>query len=191
MGEIAANGLRLVEEDEASDEVAALYEEIKRGMMLPEVPNFFKALASSPAALAVEWAMFKAQLEHSTLPQSLAAMIRYAVAEQNDCQYCSAAHELSCRTLGIDEETLHKLVEDLPQLTPERIRMTIQFALKVARSPKSLVREDYDAMRALGVSDEELVEIIQLAALASSGDVLADALKIEVDRAVAEALAVA
>ena len=154
MGEIAANGLRLVEEDEASDEVAALY-------------------------------------EHSTLPQSLRAMISYAIAEQNDCQYCSAAHELTCRTLGIDEETLHKLVNDLPHLTPERIRMTIQFALKVARSAKSLVREDYDALRAQGVSDEELVEIIQVAALASSGDVLADALKIEVDRAVAEALAVA
>ena len=118
-------------------------------------------------------------------------MILYAIAEQNECQYCSASHELTCRTLGIDEETLHKLVNDLPHLSPERIRATIQFALKVARSPKALVREDYDALRAQGVSDEELVEIIQLAAMASSGDVLADALKIEVDPAVSEALAVA
>ena len=191
MGEITANGLQLVEEDEATGEVAALYEEIKREMMVPEVPNFFKALAVSPAALAIEWAAFKAMIEHRTLPQSLAAMISYAIAEQNECQYCSASHELSCRTLGIDEETLHKLVNDLPNLTPERIRATIQFALKVARSPKSLVREDYDDLRAQGVSDEELVEIIQLAAMGSSGDVLADALKVDVDRAVTEALAVA
>jgi uncharacterized peroxidase-related enzyme len=189
MGEIAANGLLPVEEEEATGEVAALYDEIKREMMLPEVPNLFKALAVSPAALAIEWAMFKALYQRSTLPQSLFAMLMYAIAEQNNCQYCSASHELSCRTLGIDEETLHKLINDLPHLTPERIRATIQFALKVARSPKALVREDYDELRAQGVSDEELVEIIQLAALGSSGDVMADALKIEVDAAVTEGLA--
>lgn len=189
MGEIAANGLPLVEEDEATGEVAALYEEIKREMMVPEVPNFLKALGVSPAALAIEWAVLKALAEYGTLPRSLAAMISYAVAEQNECQYCSAAHELTCRTLGIDEETLDKVINDLPHLSPERIRTTIQFALKVARSPKSLVHEDYDAVRAQGVSDEELVEIILLASLASSGDVLADALKIDVDRSVSEALA--
>ncbi len=191
MAEIAANGLPLVEEDEATGEVAALYEEIKREMMVPEVPNLFKALAASPAALAIQWTMFKALYEHSSLPQSLSAMISYAIAEQNECQYCSASHELSCRILGIDEETLHKVVNDLPNLSPERIRATIEFSLKVARSAKSLVREDYDALRAQGVSDEELVEIIQLAAIASSGDVLADALKIAVDSAVSEALAAA
>jgi uncharacterized peroxidase-related enzyme len=189
MGEIAANGLHLVEEDEATGEVAALYEEIKREMMVPEVPNLFKALATSPAALTIEWALFKALYQRSTLPQSLFAMLMYAIAEQNNCQYCSASHELSCRTLGIDEETLHKLINDLPNLTPERIRATIQFALKVARAPKALVREDYDELRAQGVSDEELVEIIQLAALGSSGDVMADALKIDVDAAVTEGLA--
>ena len=191
MGEIAANGIRLVEEDEATGEVAAHYEEIKREMMVPEVPNLFKALGASPAALAISWAWFGALYRHSTLPQSLLAMILYAIAEQNHCQYCSASHELSCRTLGIDEETLRTLINDLPHLTPERIRATIQFALKIARSSKSLVREDYDAVRAQGVSEEELVELIHLAAMASSGDVLADALKIEVDPAVSEALAIA
>lgn len=190
MGTIAANGLQPVEENEATGEVAAIYEEIKREMMLTEVPNLFKALAISPAALAIEWATFRALYTYGTLPQSLSAMILYAVAEQNECQYCSASHELTCRTLGIDEETLNKLIHDLPHLSPERIRGTIQFALKVARSPKLLEREDYDAMRSQGVSDEELVEIIQLASLGSSGDVLADALKIDVDPAVTEALAI-
>ena len=191
MGEIAANGLPLIEEHEATGQVAELYEEIKREMMVPDVPNMFKALAASPGALAIEWALFKAMFQHSTLPMSLSAMIRYAIAEQNECQYCSASHELTCRTLGIDEETLHKVINDLPSLSPERIRATIEFALKVARSPKSLVRADYDALRAYGVSDEELVEIILVSSVASSGDVLADALKVDVDAAVSEALAAA
>ena len=188
MVQTTAHGLPLVEEHEATGRVAALYEEIKRELHVPVIPNYFKALAASPATLAIFWTYYRAFLEHSTLPESLTAMILYAVAEQNECQYCSAGHELSCRTLGIDEATLQTLVRNLPQLTPERIRMTIQFALKVARAPKSLVREDYDALRAQGVSDDELVELVHIAALGSAGDVLADALKIEVEADVSQAL---
>jgi uncharacterized peroxidase-related enzyme len=188
MAQTTAHGLPLVEEHEATGQVAALYAEIKRELHVPAIPNYFKALAASPATLAIFWTYYRAFLEHSTLPESLTAMILYAVAEQNECQYCSAGHELSCRTLGIDEATLHTLVHDLPQLTPARIRMTIQFALKVARAPKALVREDYDALRAQGVSDEELVELVHVAAMGSFGDVLADALKIEVEANVSQAL---
>jgi uncharacterized peroxidase-related enzyme len=179
----------MIEEDEATGEVAALYEEIKREMMLPVVPNFMKVLAASPAALKIYWISFRAFVEHTTLPSSLSSMILYAIAEQNECQYCSASHELSCRTLGIDEETLQTLINDLPHLTPERIRATIQFALKVARAPKSLVREDYDNLRSYGLGDDEIVEIIQIASLGGSGDVLADGLKVDVDALVLEGLA--
>jgi uncharacterized peroxidase-related enzyme len=188
MNVIEANGLPLIEEEEATPDVAQIYTEIKQGLQTPVVPNFMKALAVSPAALSIFWAWERALLDHSTLPQSLTAMILYAVARQNECEYCSAAHELTCRTLGIDEDTLRLLIEDLPQLSPERIRKTIEFALRVARSAKSLVREDYDTLRTEGVSDEEIVEIIYLAAMGSSGDVLADALKVSVDDSVAEAL---
>ena len=188
MAQIAANGLPMIEEEEATGELAELYGEIKRGLQSPVVPNFVKALATSPAALRIFWAQQRAVLEHSTLPQSLSAMLLYAIARQNECEYCSAAHELTCRTLGIDEETLRLVIEDLPQLSPERIRKTLMFALRVARNAKSLAREDYDALRDEGVSDEEIVEIIYLAAMGSSGDVLADALKVSVDDAVAQAL---
>jgi uncharacterized peroxidase-related enzyme len=188
MNVIEANGLPLIEEEEATPDVARIYMEIKQGLQTPAVPNFMKALAVSPAALSIYWAWERALLDRSTLPQSLTAMILYAIARQNECEYCSAAHELTCRTLGIDEDTLRLLIEDLPQLSPERIRKTIEFALRVARSAKSLVREDYDALRAEGVSDEEIVEIIYLSAMGSSGDVLADALKVSVDDSVAAAL---
>ena len=188
MTQIAANGLPLIGEEEATGEVAELYEEIKREMGFPMVPNFMRALAVSPAALRIHWIAYRALLEHSTLPQSLSAMILCAIARQNECQYCSASHEMACLTLGIDEATLQTLVNDLPHLTPERIRTTIQFALKVAGNAKALTRQDYDNVREQGVSDEEIVEIIQLASLGSSGDVLADALKVEVDQGVAEIL---
>jgi len=107
--------LPVVEEDEATEEVAKIYDEIKREMQSPFVPNMMKALAASPAALAIGWGTYLNFFTHSTLPQSLAAMIFFAVAEANNCAYCSAGHELTCRTLGIDENTLTALVTTQPR----------------------------------------------------------------------------
>ncbi len=182
------SGLPLIEEDEATDEVAQIYEEVKRDLQVPFIPNYFKVLAVSPAALAIDWGNFRSFIQHATLPQSLIAMIHFAIASMNQCEYCSANNELTCRTLGIDEETLAALVEDLGNVSPKRVQAIIEFALKVAHDSKSLVAEDYDRVRNHGVTDEELVEIILIAALGTYGDTMADALKVKVDAPVAEAL---
>ena len=189
MGETAANGLPIIEEDEATGEVAALYEQIKREWGMPTIRNFMKGLAASPAVLTTWWAGKRTFYEQTTLPESLITMILYSIAIQSECEYCSAVHELSCRTLGIDEATLHTLINDLPHLTPGRIRATIEFALQVARSAKSLTREDYDSLREHGVGDDEIVEIIQIAAIGSMENILADALKVDVDDQVRQRLA--
>lgn len=184
----AISGLPVVEENEASGEVGDIYAEAKQLMQLPFVPNILKGLAISPAALTIYWQAFRAFLLHSTLPQALSAMILYAIAERNHCQYCSAGHEMTCRTLGIDEETLDRLVKDLGNVSPERVREIIRFALKVNSDPQGLVAADYDRVRAEGVTDEELTEIILMAAMGRMGDTLADGLKIEVDPVAAQTL---
>lgn len=182
------SGLPLIEEDEAPAEIAQIYAEVKRDMLFPFVPNFYKALAVSPAALAIHVDSFRSFIQHSTLPASLTAMIHFAIAMENKCEYCSAGNELTCRTLGIDEETLTVLVEDLGNVSPKRIQTIIEFALKAAHNPKDLVAEDYDRVREQGVTDEELIEIILIAALGNYADTLADALKVKVDAPIAEAL---
>ena len=188
MQPLTMSGLPMIEEEEASGEVARIYSDIKRDMQLPFVPNAAKALAVSPAALAIYWDLIRSFYQHTTLPQSLTAMTLFAIAKTNHCQYCSANHELTCRQLGVDEETLNALVEDLTKMYPQRVRAIIEFAVKASRAPQGLVREDYERVRAQGVTDEELGEIILIAALGKCLDTLADALKIEVDPAVAQAL---
>lgn len=188
MNYLAISGFPIIEEDEATEEVTQIYEEIKRDMQVPFVPNYFKALAISPAAMLINWESFRSFIHNATLPQALIAMIHYTIATSRRCEYCSATNELTCRTLGIDEETLAALVKDLGNVSPKRIQAIIEFALKVAHTPQGLVAEDYDRVREQGVTDEELVEIILMAALGNYADTLADALKIKVDSPVAVAL---
>jgi alkylhydroperoxidase/carboxymuconolactone decarboxylase family protein YurZ len=76
----------------------------------------------------------------------------------------------------------------LGNVSPQRVRVIIEFALKVSQDPQSLVAGDYQRVRAEGVSTAELLEVILIAAVGKFNDTLADALKIDVDDMVAEAL---
>jgi len=182
------SGLPMIEEEEATGDVARIYGDVKREMHIPFVPNSVKTLAVSPAGLTIYWDLLHSFFQHTTLPQSLTAMILFTIAKTNNCQYCSANNELTCRQLGVDEETLDALVENLTQVYPQRVRAIIEFAVKASRNPQSLVPEDYERVRAQGVTDEELVEIILIAAMGKYLDTLADALKIEVEPMIAQAL---
>jgi len=188
MHSLTASDLPIIEEEEATGEVARIYAEIKRDLQIPVVPNYAKAMAVSPAALAIYWGSVRSFYQHTTLPQSLTAMILFTIAETANCQYCSAGNEFTCRTLGVEEETLRALIEDLGNVSPQRLQAIIEFALKVSEDPQSLVTEDYERVREQGVTDEELVEIILIAAIGKYNDTLADALKVDVDPTVAEAL---
>ena len=188
MTRLAVSGLSLVDEQTADSEVGATFDEIRRVMEIPFVPNIDKAAAGSPAVLAGTWEVLRNVFLKTSLPMSLAAMIMYSIAAARKCQYCSSVHQLTCKTLGIDEDTLSALGSDLAGLTPQRVQEIVQFALKCALDPQSLSEADYDAVRAQGISEQELIEIIGLAALGNYLDTLADCMKVEVDAVIKDAL---
>jgi uncharacterized peroxidase-related enzyme len=178
----------MIEEDEAAAEVIDLYTETKRVLETPFVPNLVKAVAISPAVLTMCVDIYRTFYQNISLPQSLVAMISYCIPTAKNCTYCAANGELYCRTLGIDQEILEMLAKDLGNVSPKRIQAVIEFALKCALDPQTLVPEDYERVRHEGVSNEEIVEIIFIASIANFSDTLADGLKVEVDEMVAQAL---
>ncbi len=178
----------IYQENEATGEVAKIYDEIKRELQFPIVPNFYTALSSSPSGLKMMYQFNQTIQENRTLPQSLVAMINYIIATKSYCEYCSSAFEMNCRTLGIDEDVLDMLINDLENVNPIRIKVIIEFALKAAKYPQELSLEDYDKVREQGVTDEEIIEIILISAITVLSDIVADALKIEVDPAIFDAI---
>ena len=188
MVRLSTNGLPYIEEEAATGEVADIYGQIKRDLQMPFIPNVVKGMSASPEMLAFFMKTWMASEEHRTLPDSLVSMINYTIATKSNCTYCSANHELTCRTLGVDEQTLDKLIKDLDHLHPRRVQVIIDFALKVAKNAQGLVRADFELLRDQGVTDGEIVEIIMIAALAVFSDIIADSLMVEVDRMVTDSL---
>jgi uncharacterized peroxidase-related enzyme len=188
MSEMLKLGLKMIEEEEATGELADLYETAKRQLQTPKVPNSIKAAGISVGVLKTYLHMLEGFEKHISLPRSLVSMICFAIARKNECLYCSSIHELTCRTLGVDENTLVALAENLGEVSPERIRAIIEFALKTGKDPQSLEPEDYERLRLMGISNDEIVQIIFVAAMGTFSDILADSIKIDVDQGVAQAL---
>ena len=146
-----------ITEADANEEVAAIFGQVKEAMQIPFVPNILRTLAHSPQALkATVGAMGELQM-NSTLPRPVVSMVLYSVAAASECRYCGSIHKLSCRTLGIDDATLAALSGNLGTLTPERVQAIVAFAVKAAKSPKSLSGGDYENLREMGISDAEMI----------------------------------
>ena len=174
----------MIEEHEATGEVAEIFDEVKRQFQLPFVPNSAKTFAVSSNALHINWEMVKALYSHLTLPFSLVAMINYIVSEHHNCEYCSANNELLCRNLGIDEATLAQVAQDLGNVNPQRVRVIIEFAVKMSLDPIGISHEDYEKMWDMGVTDDEILEIVLVTANIVSAILIADTLKVPVESAV-------
>jgi alkylhydroperoxidase family enzyme len=185
---LSISGFPVIEPEDADPELAQLFAKIQREANLPTVPSWAKMGAFSPASLDIYLAVLQAYNQNITLPQSLVPMILYCIANARNCTYCAANQELFCRTLGVDDTTLENLANDLDNVSPKRLRAIIQFALRCAFDAQGLTAADYQQVREEGVSDDELAQIIFLAALANFNDTLADSLKIEVEPDVLEAL---
>ncbi len=57
----------------------------------------------------------------------------------------------------------------------------LDFAVKLTRTPRAMRRDDVDALRAAGLSDEAIHDVVQIAALFNYYNRLADGLGIELE----------
>lgn len=188
MKTIETSHLPLIEVGESTGRVREVFEDIKQTLQVPFVPNLFRSLATSPGLLTGTWEAYKSIYLETTLPMSLKAMLLYSISYSRDCEYCSAVHHVTCRTVGVDESTLEILTQNLEGLTPSRVQSIIRFGMKCGDDPRSLDESDYSSLRDQGVTDEEIMEIIGLASLGVYLDLLADAIKTRVDDVFVDAL---
>ena len=125
------------------------------------VPNMFRLIASSPAALEGFTANNGALAK--TLDVKTRERIALAVAQVNGCDYCLSAHTY----LGLN----------LAKLSPEEVALNrkggsgdakadvaVGFAAKIVRERGQVSDADITALRDAGYSNREIVEIVAVAA---------------------------
>ncbi|MBB3966102.1 carboxymuconolactone decarboxylase family protein [Rhizobium metallidurans] len=142
------------------------------------VPNMFKAVANSPAALASMWGSFGA-LGGGKLGAKLGEQIAVAIADRNNCNYCLAAHTALGRKAGATAEDMTEA--QAGRSSDPKTAAVLRFALKVVEDRGDLATTDVDALRNAGLDDEEIVEVIAQVALNLFTNYINVALDVPVD----------
>ena len=103
-------GVPLIEENAASPEVRAVFDDIKRTRNTDWINNFWKALANDPATLRRTWESLKEVMAPGALDPLTKELIYLAVSVTNSCGYCKASHGAAAKRLGMSKEMLGELI---------------------------------------------------------------------------------
>jgi AhpD family alkylhydroperoxidase len=99
-----------IEYRDASPEVRAIFDDIKRTRRIDDVNNFWKHLAHDPALLKRTWASIKEVMTPGALDALTKEMIYVAVSVTNGCDYCIASHSAAARKAGMSEAMFGELM---------------------------------------------------------------------------------
>ena len=100
----------LIEYDDASPEVRAVYDDIMETRQVDWVNNFWKALAVDPVSLRRTWEAVKEVMAPGALDPLTKELLYVAVSVTNGCEYCISSHTASARKKGMTEEQLAELL---------------------------------------------------------------------------------
>jgi AhpD family alkylhydroperoxidase len=100
----------MVEYDQATPEVRAVYDEIMTVKSIDFVPNFWKTLASHPPLLARVWRGLDDSMQPGALDVLTKEMVALAVSATNGCTYCIRSHTAAARKLGMSDAMLGELM---------------------------------------------------------------------------------
>jgi len=100
----------LVEYQDASPEVRAVYDDIMATRKTDWINNFWKALANDPPTLKRTWEDIKQIMASGALDPLVKEMIYVAVSVTNQCGYCIASHTVAARKKGMTDEMFQELM---------------------------------------------------------------------------------
>ena len=102
--------VRLIEYDEASAEVRAVYDDIMSTRGTDWINNFWKVLANHPSSLQRTWESLKEVMAPGALDLLTKELVYLAVSASNGCAYCIASHGAAAKRQGMTPEMLGELM---------------------------------------------------------------------------------
>jgi uncharacterized peroxidase-related enzyme len=147
--------------DRAADEsVRRNFEAVQRGLGM--VPNMVRTIAQSPRALEA-YLGFSGALHRGVLSAAQQEQIALAVAEANACDYCLSAHTALGRGTGLSDPQLEASRQG--RAADARTDAALRFAVAVLEKRGGVSDRELADVRAAGVTDGEIVEIVAHVAL--------------------------
>jgi AhpD family alkylhydroperoxidase len=102
--------LGLIEYEDASPEVRAVYDDIMAIRKVDRVNNFWKSIAHDPVTLKRTWESLKQVMAPGALDALSKELIYVAVSVANNCGYCIASHTSAAQKNGMTDVMFAELM---------------------------------------------------------------------------------
>jgi uncharacterized peroxidase-related enzyme len=143
------------------------------------VPNLFRLVATSPAALE-GYLNLSGALGKGELPAATRERIALAVAEINGCSYCLSAHTyLGKNVAKLDDAEMTANRQGGSK--DHKADAAVRFAANVARDRGHVSEDDVAAVKAAGYNDAQVIEIVLHVALNTWTNYINEVLKTDID----------
>jgi uncharacterized peroxidase-related enzyme len=143
------------------------------------VPNLFRLVSSSPAALEGYVGLSAALAKGKLTPQTR-ERIALAVAEINGCDYCLSAHTYLGRNLAKLDDAEITANRNGASNDP-KADAAVRFAAKVVRERGHVGEDDVRAVKLAGYDDAQVIEIVLHVALNTWTNYINEIAKTEID----------
>ena len=153
-----------IDVDDAEGKLSDLYAELvkQRG----KVSNILKVHSLNPGALRNHLDLYMTLMfGRSGLSRLEREAIAVVVSANNDCAYCVNHHAEALRHYIDDEETLDRLMtaDGLEALEP-RLSNIVRHAEKLTSAPAAMTESDLGELRAVGLSDKDILDLTLIVA---------------------------
>jgi uncharacterized peroxidase-related enzyme len=150
--------------DDANGKLAATYADLiaKRG----KVSNILKVHSLNPDALGRHLDLYMTLMfGDSGLSRAEREAIAVVVSASNECPYCVNHHAEALRRYVKDEESLEMLInaDGLETLHP-RLSNIVRYAEKLTSAPAAMTESDLDELRAVDLSDHDILDLTLIVA---------------------------
>lgn len=180
---------KLIEYEEASPEVRAIYDETMQHLQLPFVLNWFKCQGGNATLLRGNWAKLKSTLLEGQVPNVLKQLIIYNVSKQRGCDYCAHAHGIFADSMSrmVSEDKGFRVTENLESpILPSSYKVAIRLTTKAALHTASVTENDFEELSLEGFSEEEVQELMAQADLVNMLNTIATISGIKLDNELLE-----
>jgi len=159
--------IETIDFDKASGNLRLIYNGIAGSRQ--RVDNVLSIHSLRPHTLKGHLALYKSVLHHTgnRLPVWFLEAIGVLVSDLNGCSYCVAHHSAGLAKVIENKTRVSEILLALESRNFDRVFTTVQaaalqYAIELTTSPASISSESVEKMRAVGLSDGEILEVNQV-----------------------------
>lgn len=173
----------LVEYQDASPSVQAIYDEIMAVTGSPEVFNFLKAFGNNERVLSALWGMLRHAVLEGNVPMLLKQLILFRISVEYGNTYCASFHGRTVLRLDptISYDELMSMSTEINMDIPASYEVAIKLICQMALQPKTVKDADFDfeeQLRDEGFAEQEIDELIAVAGFGVLLNTLTDVIHI-------------